>query len=106
MRPVLHRPLLAVLSLLLGCVADETLPIEDLCVVKDGKEDPKVCVACASDADCAIGGNPCCHPMQRWTCGHVDALEKQEPCVLNDCSKPPVPASDRCRCLEGRCHAR
>lgn len=108
--PALLRLLLGPSSLALalaGCVADESLPIGDLCVAQSsGKEDPKVCVACTSDADCDIGGNPCCDAQLRWTCGHVDALAKLEACEDNTCSKPPVPAQNRCRCVEGRCHAR
>ncbi len=99
------RVALAAAGLCLGCAADDVLPLDDLCTVSNGKEDAKTCLECDSDADCTIGGSPCCSDTLHWSCGHVDALAKLETCANTSCLAPPKPSADRCRCRSGRCKA-
>ncbi len=91
--------LLAVLLFTAACGQD-VLPIDDLCVA----ETPEQCTPCATDADCVIGGDPCCHPQFRYYCGHTILVDAIGECTAECVVDTPRPDDTFCRCIEGQCH--
>ena len=91
---------------LISCGADE-LPVEDLCDASDAAHDSQ-CIACSVDADCVIGGNPCCQDKHRWLCYHkkLDQDEKVPTCDATCDLAPPKPKDNRCACVDGTCQGR
>ena len=92
--------LLLLLGLFCACAQDQ-LPIDDLCVA----ETPENCTQCTTDADCVIGGDPCCHPQFRYYCGQTLLIENLGDCTTSCVVNTPRPDDSLCRCIEGQCHS-
>ena len=84
-------------SLVVGPLSCKRAAIVDACL-----EDPDLCPACASDDDCAFGGNACTETVY---CAHVDA---EIAVVMIGCSPAMEyawPSDEDCVCSASVCQS-
>lgn len=82
------------LALLLACRAAE---VQNPCL-----DDPGLCPACSSDADCSLQGNPC---LETVHCAHRDAGLMTIDIGCSEALEYSWPPDDECRCVESACQA-
>jgi len=79
----------------------DSVPIKDLCVSE--ADTPDFCTPkCASDADCVVGGNPCCNAQHQWYC-YNNNIAGLSFCDATCDFIPENPGDERCLCVDGFC---
>lgn len=87
------------------CKSDDDCTSTSLCNTKTGacySRHSEFCKTCASDADCVIGGNPCCNADHRWYCYNAN-IEGLTFCDDTCDLVPDPPPDNRCSCIAGFC---